>query len=607
MKRRKLSVVVLAVVSMVTLLVPVQAAFASTTGSTVTTPISRLAGTDRFATAVQISQAGWEDNSSQYAVLSAGMDDNLVDALTAAPLAKLKNAPILLTQGDKLNDDTKTELQRLGVTTVYVTSGIGVIKQPVLDELKAMNITVVPLGGSDRFATALNIANEVGVHGKVVVASANGNADALSIAPIAAAMEMPILLTGKDKLPDNVASYLDNVKADVQETYVVGGTGVMSETVENSLPQPVRLGGANRFDTNDQINRNFTLNFPLRSSLIYVANGGDEHLVDSLTGSVLAAKNNTSIVLTSNPMPETTKEALSDMFPMQGIVALGGESLVPDSDLEPMSTYTNYTDNDAVIGGEDSANPLALSGKVQIAGDNSTLQNATIDGVLCVTGNNVKLSNVNLTGALVFAPGSEQTATLDNVNAAEILMDADAKGTYQLNDVNTQLLVSQGSQTKLALGGNTAIQYSMVMSDSTLDAGNGAGTFGNVIISGTPSDDGNFINAAVQLSGSFQDPVMVSGPASVAVMPGTTVNEVAIAPDNENDKITLQGAITELDVVSESQIEVLNDSTISNVNAYANTTITVDQTAVIGGVTKLGGAVVTLNGDGAQNVGGTSE
>ena len=44
----------------------------------------------------------------------------IVDALSATPFAKMKNAPILLTGAENLNNETKKEITRLGAKNVYV-------------------------------------------------------------------------------------------------------------------------------------------------------------------------------------------------------------------------------------------------------------------------------------------------------------------------------------------------------------------------------------------------------------------------------------------------------------------------------------------------------
>lgn len=605
-KGRKLLSCLTVISLMLALFIPTQAVFANPTGNPEITPISRLAGTDRYETTVKVSQAGWADNSSQFAVLSAGMDNNLVDALTAAPLAKLKNAPILLTQGDKLNSNTKEELKRLGVATVYVTSGIGVITQPVLDELKAMQITVIPLGGADRFATALNIANMVGMSGKLVVATAYSNADALSIAAIAASQAMPILLSYPDKLPDNVAAYLDNIKSNIQQTYIVGGTGVLNTTVENSFPHPFRLGGTDRFETNRLVISTFSLT--LQGDSVYVANGSDNHLVDALTGSILAAKDSTAIVLTSDPMLDKTREFLKNIYPMKEVVALGGDTVVPQTDLENTFSYLNYTDNGITIGAADSANTLVLSDNTQITGNNITLQNADLSYNLYVTGDNVNLNNLNVAGTVILEPSGGGTITVNNVTAEGIAINKDATGTFQLNNVQADAFATLNkNQVKVAISGNTTIQNTLITSDSILDGGDGTGTFGTVLILGIPQADGSIPDLSVQLAGTFEKPIFVSTQAKVTAMPGATVNKIGIATINKNNKVILQGTINQVDGLLESQIEIADDSAINTITIYANTRITVDKTARVNEIIKKNDAVLTLDGDGAQNLGGSSQ
>ena len=63
----------------------------------------KLVGVDRYETAIKVSQDGWKSAENAIIVNSSA----IVDALSVTPLANLKNAPILLTQQDYLNKDTK--------------------------------------------------------------------------------------------------------------------------------------------------------------------------------------------------------------------------------------------------------------------------------------------------------------------------------------------------------------------------------------------------------------------------------------------------------------------------------------------------------------------
>jgi putative cell wall-binding protein len=77
---------------------------------------------DRYETAVQISEEGWD--TSKYAIIVRG--DNFADALCAGPLAKKYNCPILFSDLDLDNDSTIDELARLETENVLI---VGVMEQ----------------------------------------------------------------------------------------------------------------------------------------------------------------------------------------------------------------------------------------------------------------------------------------------------------------------------------------------------------------------------------------------------------------------------------------------------------------------------------------------
>ncbi len=266
----------------------------------------RLAGNDRYGTAVAISRAGW--SSAPAVILTSGNDANLVDALTSAPLAKARNAPILFTGSDRLNPETEGEIYRLGATNVYVTSGLEVIPDSALSGLRARGIAIHRLGGSDRYETSLNIVREflqTNPLTSIALTNAFSSADALSIA---AALGIPIVLTEPDTIPPSVSGFL--ASANPSSTFVLGGTGVITGNLEGALPNPTRLGGMDRYDTNRIVVEAFRSS--VRADTIYVANGNNAHLVDSLAGSSLAAARGCQIILSEqNILPRATAEYIN--------------------------------------------------------------------------------------------------------------------------------------------------------------------------------------------------------------------------------------------------------------------------------------------------------
>ncbi|MFZ3132470.1 MAG: cell wall-binding repeat-containing protein, partial [Desulfosporosinus sp.] len=364
----------------------------------------RLAGNDRYGTAEQIAQEGWK-STSDYAVLTAGMDENLVDALAAAPLAKLHNAPILLTEGNVLNSKAEAEIKRLGVKTVYVTTGSTVIKSAVTDRLTELGVNTIMLGGSDRFATAVNIAKEIASvkpFTQIAVTTAWKNADALSVASFAAAKGFPILLSDVNSLPQGTADYINSLRDSISDTYVLGSETVIGQSVENALPKPTRVGGSDRYATNREILKTFARD--IVHGKVFVASGEDNHLVDALSVSPLAGQNLAPVVLTGQTMPpETTDFVKKNLLPNQ-LIALGGESAVPSPSLQALTTFITYADSSVTEGSEDATAPVTIADTLIISGDNVTLQNAKETDSIYVQGDKAVLKNLDVTGTIFLDP-----------------------------------------------------------------------------------------------------------------------------------------------------------------------------------------------------------
>jgi putative cell wall-binding protein len=284
----------------------------------------RLYGASRYSTAVEISKAGWD--TSNYAVLTTG--GNFPDALSATPLAKKHDAPLLLTEpnSSKLNADVKAEIQRLQVKNVIIVGGTGAVSSGAEQELESLGITVTRLGGSTRYETAIKVAEELGHNGEIAVVTGKNFADALSMSAIAASVGMPIILTEQSSLPASVQSYISNNT--IGKSYVIGGSAVVSDSVTNSLPGAVRIFGSDRYATNKAILDAFVNSIDF--SFVFVATGSN--YPDAISGSALAARLGGPIVLTSSTPSIYTKEIITkNNMQIGSITALGGTAAVSNS------------------------------------------------------------------------------------------------------------------------------------------------------------------------------------------------------------------------------------------------------------------------------------
>ena len=284
---------------------------------------SKLYGKDRYATAVEVSKAGWKN--SDIAVIANG--SSFADALVASPLAANYDAPILLTEAGKLTQETKTELKRLGVKTVYVVGGITVVSDATVKEMANMGVDVVRLGGANRYETSLEVATHLDRQKNVeniYVAGGYAPADALTIASKAAVDKTPIILVENKEVPKKVLSWLKN--QNLKSAYVIGGETVIKNSVMKDLNKITseditnnRIGGADRYETNALVIEKL---FAKEQNSIYVTES--MKLVDSLVVAPLAAKTGSPVIITDNDL-STSQKSIADKMLVKKVVEVGGE------------------------------------------------------------------------------------------------------------------------------------------------------------------------------------------------------------------------------------------------------------------------------------------
>ncbi|MBW3602331.1 MAG: cell wall-binding repeat-containing protein [Actinobacteria bacterium] len=110
------------------------------------------------------------------------------------------------------------------------------------------------IAGAGRIATAVAASRGAFTSaGGVVLARADGFADALAGTPLAAAVDGPLLTTFRDALPDEVAGEIQRILAPSGTVHVLGGSAAIGEEVVARLEAlgytVVRVAGADRIAT----------------------------------------------------------------------------------------------------------------------------------------------------------------------------------------------------------------------------------------------------------------------------------------------------------------------------------------------------------------------
>lgn len=290
---------------------------------------SRLAGEDRFETAVEISKSGWKTGANT--VIIARYDD-YADALVSSTLARAQNAPILLTRSNSLNNQTKKEISRLKAKNVILIGGKVAISDKVINELKKMNLKVERVGGEDRFETAALIGDKLGKSSdKAIIVFGFNFPDALAVAPYAAKNGIPIYLTKKDKLPDVTYNKIKNKK----KNYIIGFEEVISKSVADKIPNAQRIGGEDRFETS----ANIVQTLEKSGSDAFVATGED--FPDALAGASLIAKLDSKLLLVKqNKVPDSVKQKIISAN-LRSFTVLGGEKAVSKKVENELLSYVN--------------------------------------------------------------------------------------------------------------------------------------------------------------------------------------------------------------------------------------------------------------------------
>ena len=262
--REKTSAIVLAVVLTAGSLVPVNAFMKQ-----------EIVGNNRYETAAKIA-----DQMGDYSSAILVNGNSIADGLSASGLAGKENAPILLVKKDSIPKETMDRL--MGVEKIYIIGKEGAISSAVENELHMYGMYTERIGGNNRIETSLEVSEKIGNYSKAfLVNGMRGEADAMSVASVAARDNAPIILTnGKD----NPTYKMNNVKY-----YVVGGNAVMSDSLKNSF-EAERLSGSNRYTTNKEIVNKF---YPNTDKLFFAKGDG---LVDALTVSPLAKNSGLALV-----------------------------------------------------------------------------------------------------------------------------------------------------------------------------------------------------------------------------------------------------------------------------------------------------------------------
>lgn len=259
----------------------------------------RVSGDNRYSNSAALSKYTYVTTPTVY--IANGYKPT--DSLAGAPLAANDDGTILLTRENQLDGSVKDEIKRLKAQNVVILGGEHSVSSNVVKELEAMNLKVSRIAGADRYEQAANVARKMieldeGYPAEAFLASGDAIPDALSISGIAAQKKIPIFLTRKDKLNENVVPFLEHIK----KWTVLGGTNSISNSVIDQLKAAgamtvERIGGKDRYEVNRNILNKYGFMSPEKKKVL-VANG--DAYSDALPAAIPSFVHDRDIILVSN-------------------------------------------------------------------------------------------------------------------------------------------------------------------------------------------------------------------------------------------------------------------------------------------------------------------
>ena len=284
-------------------------------------PVSRVAGKDRYDTAVRLARKGWDRNNTRawtgvkHIIIANGEPGKEADPIGAAGLAGAYGAPVLLTQGSLVPGSTKATIAEIAKANpgvrVHLIGGTSVVPDARWNDIKAIKgVSSVKdrVSGSTRYSTSAAIARaivrQMGEHriqGVLVVAVDNPAAfyDALAASPIAYARTMPMIGVKKSTMESAAMNVLGNELAG-KPIYFANSDAFVTRGVKMAISgsmSPTSLAtSSDRYTAATQIAQTAVT----RGWLSSADSGLAAKLPDALTGGTYIGMNGGVLLFTSS-------------------------------------------------------------------------------------------------------------------------------------------------------------------------------------------------------------------------------------------------------------------------------------------------------------------
>lgn len=281
----------------------------------------RIPGDDPVEVAVNISKRLFTADGAQAVVLAR--KDKFPDSLGASAVAAEFGGPILYTTSTSLDTATRNEIDRVlsPGDNVYIMGGEDAISEDVEQAIDARGYRTPRLAGLTRVETAAEAAFAVGAGpGRTAiiarafddpgaVENTQGWVDSVSCGGYAAFRKMPILLTDKNRNPDDIPEATRSMlqRLGIQEVFVCGGPVAVPQAHLDQMAQMGikvnRIAGETRIETAVAVATDLWDYDRTDGKAFILANGWGTNYAYGLAASQLSRREAAPILLVNSDEP----------------------------------------------------------------------------------------------------------------------------------------------------------------------------------------------------------------------------------------------------------------------------------------------------------------
>lgn len=191
--------------------------------TTLSKNIFRISGVNRYATAIEVMDVVVSNNQVNDILLANG--EIFADALAASSVAASRNIPIVLTNGEYLDNNTVNYLSTRNIDNIYLVGGSRSVISTVVKPLDFKDID--RLSGTTRVETSRAVAERFFQNSEnVIITDGNNYPDALSASSVARSDNAGILLNTERPVHDRIVKYTKN--GSIKNIIVIGGENSVS-------------------------------------------------------------------------------------------------------------------------------------------------------------------------------------------------------------------------------------------------------------------------------------------------------------------------------------------------------------------------------------------